>query len=63
MGWLAGTGYSLGFKASSSNCLMPLSMCPLMQKEDHANVDLRFLFNKICTKLSVNCTCHRKDWW
>lgn len=37
----------LGFKASSSNYLTPLSVCPLVQRRDHDNTDLRLLLNKI----------------
>ena len=51
----------LGLEASSSGYVMSLSLCPLVQKEHHTNVDLR-LFNKIHSKHFVNCICCRKGW-
>lgn len=53
----------LGLEASSSGYVTSLSVCPLVQKEHHTNVDLRLLFNKIRAEHFVNCVCHRKDWW
>lgn len=50
----------LGFEASSSTHLTCLSMCPLLQKEDHTKVDLKLLFNIICAKHFVSCIYHEK---